>query len=65
MKRKPDVNFPESLPVAWPALGHEVETTRQMGLPGRPDPTEWQATRAAGRAPRLVWKCWSLVAYPV
>lgn len=49
MKLKLDEYLPEPVQSALQALGHEVETARRVGLPGRPDPTGWQAARAAGR----------------
>lgn len=49
MKLKLDENLPEPVQSALRALGREVEATRRVGLPFRPDPTGWQATQAAGR----------------
>ena len=49
MKLKLDENLPESWLAALQALGHDVDTARQEGLQGRPDPTVWRAAQEAGR----------------
>ncbi len=49
MKLKLDENLPESLVTELTALGQDVDTVRQEGLTGRPDPDVWAAAQTEGR----------------
>ena len=48
MKLKLDENGPESLVAELAVHGHDVDTVRQEGLAGAPDPDVWAAAQAAG-----------------
>lgn len=49
MRIKLDENLPGALVPALSALGHDVDSVRQEGLTGRPDPEIWLATQLNGR----------------
>ena len=49
MRIKLDENLPELLAVELARLGHDVDTVRQEGLAGHPDPDVWAAAQAPGR----------------
>jgi predicted nuclease of predicted toxin-antitoxin system len=49
MRIKLDENLPESLVGPLAALGHAVDTVRQEGLVGYPDPELWQAAQRTSR----------------
>jgi len=49
VKVKLDENLPHSLAVALSGLGHDVHTTAQEGLKGRPDDEIWSAAQTEGR----------------
>ena len=49
MKIKLDENLPEALVGQLAELTHDTDNVRLENLAGRPDPTVWQASQAAGR----------------
>jgi predicted nuclease of predicted toxin-antitoxin system len=49
MRIKLDENLPASLADILTGLGHDVETTLQEGLTGRPDAEIWAAAQREGR----------------
>jgi predicted nuclease of predicted toxin-antitoxin system len=49
VKLKLDENLPGSLAAELTALGQDVDTVRQEGLAGHPDPDVWAAAQTAGR----------------